>query len=290
MTIPQKVSLIIPVYNGEKTLSDCLNSVLNQTYNNYEVIVVDNNSTDKTKEIIANYQSNNSNIRYVFEPERKRGAARNSGERKALGDIILMTDSDCIVPSDWITRMIEPVIKNECDSVQGSQTDITDNYWSRQEQIRYLEREKNTHTVINRVDSKNFAIKKDFLEKVGFSSRAYYTGNDTELSIRLQKNNCRIKFLNEVKVRHHHANSLSGVIKQQYTRAYCCRMMAQEHQDYLKSTNFLQMTAQTWETFFSFFPGLIGALIKQGCKWTYFEFVAGMAWRAGLIVRILTFF
>ena len=47
-----KVSVTIPVYNGQRTLRHCLSSVLNQTYKNYEVIVVDNNSTDKTKEII----------------------------------------------------------------------------------------------------------------------------------------------------------------------------------------------------------------------------------------------
>jgi len=51
-----KVSVIIPVYNGEKTLARCLNSVLNQTHSNYEVIVVDNNSTDKTKEIINKFK------------------------------------------------------------------------------------------------------------------------------------------------------------------------------------------------------------------------------------------
>lgn len=74
-----KVSVIIPVYNGEKTLARCLNSVLNQTHSNYEVIVVDNNSTDKTKEIINKFKEEDSKIRYAFEPYRSRGAARNKG-------------------------------------------------------------------------------------------------------------------------------------------------------------------------------------------------------------------
>ena len=58
-----KTSVIIPVYNGEKTLKQCLDSVLNQTYKNYEVIVVDNNSTDKTKEIIKDFQKKNEKVR-----------------------------------------------------------------------------------------------------------------------------------------------------------------------------------------------------------------------------------
>ena len=58
MKIP-KISVIIPVYNGEKTLRQCLNSVLNQTYGNYEIIIVNNNSTDKTKEIIKEFQLKN---------------------------------------------------------------------------------------------------------------------------------------------------------------------------------------------------------------------------------------
>ena len=81
-----EVSIIIPVYNGEKTLRQCLSSVLNQTHENYEVIVVDNNSTDRTEELIKEFQDKGRKMEYLFEPQRGRGAARNTGERTAKGN------------------------------------------------------------------------------------------------------------------------------------------------------------------------------------------------------------
>ena len=59
MKTPPKITVIIPVYNGEQTLPQCLSSVLVQTYRNYEVIVIDNNSNDATKKIIIDFSSPN---------------------------------------------------------------------------------------------------------------------------------------------------------------------------------------------------------------------------------------
>jgi len=138
-----EVSIIIPVYNGEKTLRQCLNSVLNQTYENYEVIVVDNNSTDKTKDIIKEFQDKSRKMKYLFEPQRGRGAARNTGERTAKGNIVLMTDSDCIVPNDWIRHMIKPIINEGYDAVQGFESSATKDFWSRHQQLRSEEKFRN---------------------------------------------------------------------------------------------------------------------------------------------------
>jgi len=126
-----KVSVIIPVYNGEKTLRQCLESVLNQTYNNYEVIIVDNNSTDKTKDIIQESCNKKNKVRYFFESKNSRGAARCRGEINSQGDIILMTDSDCIVPKNWIEEMIEPIVKNGQTAVQGVKKAVKINYWTK---------------------------------------------------------------------------------------------------------------------------------------------------------------
>ncbi len=98
-----KVSVIIPIHNSEKTIKQCLTSVLNQTYKNYETIVVDNNSTDNSKSIINSFQNKNKEIKYFFEKRIGRGFARNKGLKEAKGEIIIMTDSDCIVPQNCIT-------------------------------------------------------------------------------------------------------------------------------------------------------------------------------------------
>lgn len=92
-----KVTVIIPVYNGEKYIERCIESILNQSYKNIELIIIDDNSTDNTYQIIKKYQSF-SNVLYT----RNRntlgpGNTRNIGLKKALSPYVLFLDSD-----DWI--------------------------------------------------------------------------------------------------------------------------------------------------------------------------------------------
>lgn len=282
-----KISVIIPVYNGEKTLKQCLDSVLNQTYKNYEIIIVDNNSTDKTKEIIKEFQKNekgkNKKIRYLFEPIRGRGAARYKGEINAKGEIILTTDSDCIVPKNWIKEMIKSI--KGYDAVQGFEESASNDFWSECWQIdseRKYERE-NMKNPIGKIDTKNFAIKKNVLKKIGYTSRKYFSGNDTYLSIKLAENNYKVKFAKNIRVKHFHADSLKEIFKKQVYRAKWTVIITRDHIHFLKQTDFLKDTCQTPWAFFKFFPGLFGTLIKKGFKCTYYDFVVGIAWRIGLI-------
>ena len=157
------ISVVIPLYNSEKTIKDCLDSVLNQNYNNYEVIVVDNNSTDNSKKIIHKYKK----IRYVFEAQRGRGAARNTGVKTSKGEIILMTDSDCIVPSNWISEMIKPILYEEETIVMGHEYDLIGNTWTKfiQEANHILLKKNSNKNYINHLDTKNFAIKSEIAKK-----------------------------------------------------------------------------------------------------------------------------
>src|SRR5262245_61536984 len=103
-----KVSVIVPVFNGEKTLAACVESLLALKYpaNDLELIVVDNASTDRTAEILALYRDR---IRVVSENERGPAAARNNGLRAATHEIVAMTDADCVVDCDWLRFLVEPL-------------------------------------------------------------------------------------------------------------------------------------------------------------------------------------
>lgn len=125
------VSVVVAVHNGESTLRDCLDSILKQTYPNFELLVVDNASTDTTKQIILSYQEKYKNIRYIFEPIKSRGAARNATIDNALGVVTLMTDVDCTVPLNWIEPMIEPILSFKEAAVVGWQSDSVQNYWTK---------------------------------------------------------------------------------------------------------------------------------------------------------------
>lgn len=101
------VSVVIPTFNRKSQLADCLQSVLAQHFEDYEVIVVDDGSTDDTEGLVRNIAlSARVPVRYVRNEHRGPAAARNLGISKAAGEFIFFIDDDCIVPNDWIKRMI----------------------------------------------------------------------------------------------------------------------------------------------------------------------------------------
>lgn len=108
-TIQQKISIVIPAYNEEKNIIHCLQSIKNQTYKGeIEVIVSDNNSTDKTA-LLAREQG----AIVVFESKAGVIFARETGTRKATGDIIIQTDADTTYPSDWVEQILKAFSKNK---------------------------------------------------------------------------------------------------------------------------------------------------------------------------------
>jgi glycosyltransferase involved in cell wall biosynthesis len=101
---PQRplVTIVIPAFNEEKLLAESLKSVLAQDYKNFELIVVDNNSTDDTPKIAKSFGA-----MVIFEPLQGVGYARQRGFMKAKGEIIATTDADTILPSNWLSRIVE---------------------------------------------------------------------------------------------------------------------------------------------------------------------------------------
>ncbi|WP_437223464.1 glycosyltransferase family 2 protein [Planctomicrobium sp. SH661] len=88
------ISVIIPTYNRERHLPQCLQSVLAQTYRDFEVIVVDDGSTDSTSELMARMQEQDERIKYICKPNGGVSSARNVGIRAARGELIALLDSD----------------------------------------------------------------------------------------------------------------------------------------------------------------------------------------------------
>lgn len=95
-----RISVVIPAFNEEKRIAHCLKSVMSQTQMPFEVIVVDNNSTDNTAKIARDMGAT-----VINEPRQRVTFARNTGFNSATGDIIARTDADTIVPSNWIERI-----------------------------------------------------------------------------------------------------------------------------------------------------------------------------------------
>ncbi len=102
-----KVSIIIPLYNVEKYIAQCIESVLNQNYTNYEMIVVNDGSTDSSVAIVKQYAENDSRIELINQKNSGVSAARNNGLKKATGDYVVFIDADDFVAPDFLDYMLD---------------------------------------------------------------------------------------------------------------------------------------------------------------------------------------
>lgn len=112
------VSVIIPVYNVESYLEECLESVRNQTYKNIEIITVNDGSTDDSPLILERYAKENSNIKTIHQKNSGVSAARNRGLEEATGKYIYFLDSDDYILPETVGNIIEKMEKHQLDVVR----------------------------------------------------------------------------------------------------------------------------------------------------------------------------
>ena len=110
-----KVSVIVPVYNSEKYLEKCLNSILNQSLKEMEVIVIDDGSTDNSVEIIKSFASRDNRIKTIFQGNFGPSVARNNGIKKSNGEYITFVDSDDWVNESAYLSLYEKAIESNAD-------------------------------------------------------------------------------------------------------------------------------------------------------------------------------
>lgn len=138
-----KVSIIIPVYNTEKYVRRCLESLINQTYKNIEIIVVDNGSIDNSKIIINNFLSKDNRIKLLECEVKGASAARNKGLSIASGDYGLFVDSDDYVSPSYVENMIRKLNEDNTAMV------LCDNFelWKERTDERKLFRDSNDEEI-----------------------------------------------------------------------------------------------------------------------------------------------
>lgn len=110
-----KVSLIAPIYNVENFLSKCLDTILAQTHENLEVILVDDGSTDSSGKIVDEYAKKDSRIRVIHKENQGVSSARNSGLDVATGDFVCFADSDDYLESDYVEYLLKLAVDNDAE-------------------------------------------------------------------------------------------------------------------------------------------------------------------------------
>lgn len=131
------LSIIIPVYNTAPYLKKCLDSVIMQTYRNTEIIIINDNSTDNSEEIILEYIKNNKNIVYKkLENNNGVGYIRELGSHIANGELIGFIDSDDWIELDFYELLVNSIVENSCDIAIGCVFTEYNNFISSQPRYR----------------------------------------------------------------------------------------------------------------------------------------------------------
>lgn len=121
------VSIIVPTYNVKHYIRECIESILNQTYKNIEIIIVNDGSTDNSMYMIDDYITSIDKIKVINQENQGLSAARNSGIDKAKGKYIAMIDSDDKIKPDFIKNLVKTAMQTNADIVRGSFRDFHGN-------------------------------------------------------------------------------------------------------------------------------------------------------------------
>lgn len=121
------VSIIIPIYNVEKYLEKCIKSIINQTYRNLEIILIDDGSTDESGKICEKYKEQDNRIIFINKKNGGSASAKNEGLKVAKGYYITFVDSDDFIEPDMIEYMVNIIKKYNSDIIQCSFTNLYKN-------------------------------------------------------------------------------------------------------------------------------------------------------------------
>ena len=169
----KKISIIIPVHNAQEYLQKCLDSIINQTLKEIEIICVNDSSTDNTVGILDNYQQKDSRIKIINTDCRCSGGTRNRGLEAANGEYIGFVDADDWVDKDYFEKLYNTAKENSCDIAATSSVVLIEN--GEEKSIKYVGAtpadnpvntlEKKKKCIIATGICWNKIYRKDFLEK-----------------------------------------------------------------------------------------------------------------------------
>jgi GT2 family glycosyltransferase len=227
-TSRKAVSVIVPVYNGSKTLPACLQALTRQTLPPDEIIVVDDGSTDDTADIAARFE-----MTVVRQENAGPAAARNCGAQIAQGHILLFTDADCRPTPDWVERMVAPFNDLTVAGAKGEyrtcQRELVARFVQQEYQDRYDRMAGQSQ--IDFVDTYSAAYRRSLFLAAGGFDVAFPTASveDQEFSFRLAEQGYRLVYVPGACVYHQHNHTITEYARRKYWIGYWKTLVMRRH-------------------------------------------------------------
>jgi glycosyltransferase involved in cell wall biosynthesis len=230
-----RVSVVVASYNGGKTLKACLESLEHLNYPDYEVVLVDDGSTDNSQQIAANYPK----IKNIRQPNMGLSVARNTGIHAATGEIVAFTDSDCRADEDWLYYLIGDLLNSKFTGIGGH---------------NFLPPEDSptatcvmaspggpahvmlTDRLAEHIPGCNMAFYRwALLEIEGFDPIYRKAGDDVDVCWRLMQRGYRIGFSSAGFVWHYRRSTVQAYLKQQQGYGEAEALLIRKHPEYFNS-------------------------------------------------------
>lgn len=232
MSLPP-VSVGVAAYNAEATIRPLLDSLRELSYPTYEVIIVDDGSTDATPDIVAEYRGDDSPITLIQQENQGASAARNRAFEAANYDIVAYTDSDTQVDSEWLTHLVAPFEDPEVGATTGQtifETNDTCTSWVRSVDIaiRNARREETTRLA----NGPNCAFRCDLLAETGGFNPDWFHAEDTAVSYEVYAHGYEIRYVPDAKVYHVPEDDWRDYLSKRYRDAKAFTRMLFTHPDH----------------------------------------------------------
>jgi len=210
-----KVSVVVCAYNAESTMNACLASLQRLRYPAYEMVVVNDGSTDRTGEIADQYEG----VQVIHQANQGLSAARNVGIANSHGDIVAFTDSDCVVDPDWLYYLVATFLASGLPAVGGPNLPPPEDSFVAS--CVAASPGGPLHVLLDDQEAEhipgcNMAFRREVLEEIGGFDPIYRAaGDDVDLCWRLQDRGYRIGFSPAAMVWHFRRNTVQSYIGQQ---------------------------------------------------------------------------
>lgn len=241
-------SIIIPVYNRPEELNELLESCLQQSFKNFELIILEDGSTIRSESIIESYE-NNLTINYIQKTNTGPSDTRNKGMQIAKGEFYLIIDSDVILPKDYLSEIYHKINQESIDCFGGPDAALS-SFTPIQKAINFsmtsfittggIRGSKSNKKFFPR--SFNMGLKPNVFKKTnGFNSNLRF-GEDIDLSIRIYELGFNVKYLDSAYVFHKRRTSFKQFFKQIFNSGIARINLSILHKGTLKPIHFLPFT------------------------------------------------
>ena len=209
-------SIVVCVYNRARAVIDCLNSILELNERNWELVLVDDCSTDTTPDVLAQYQKDHPDVEIKIVSNSLNlgvSGARNAGIAAASGRFIFFTDSDCTVDPNWLSEHLKAFSDSSNSAVAGRVIDDPPRNWAERAMCGGC-RIAEHHWQGRKLIGGNMGFRRHVLREFRFDEILTYGCDEDDLALRMEKDKHQFAFVPEAIVYHHHPYTIGSYLRQ----------------------------------------------------------------------------